>query len=245
MSLHRRSLPWLRVVAPRSYLRGLLLVQPDVLEAPAVEHAVDHDFQPLQSRLPACRKTQVIDDRARLILLQPAIDLPDQALALLLVGFHRLLLEQLLQLGVAVAGVIALRATREIFIELGVRIIGADPGQIEAELVILAVDLGVPAGCVDGFELAVDKDLLQLIDQNDRRVAENRDIARRYLDGEPPVGAVAELLQDLASLGAVLFDIGTIARQAAEDFRRKPPHSFGRRLHRPAYAAGALRQDVN
>src|SRR5712671_1620462 len=225
MSLHRRSLPWLRVVASRSYLRGLLLVQPDVLEAPAVEHAVDHDFQPLQSRLPACRKTQVIDDRARLILLQPAIDLPDQALALLLVGFHRLLLEQLLQLGVAVAGVIALRATREIFIELGVRIIGADPGQIEAELVILAVDLGVPAGCVDGFELAVDKDLLQLIDQNDRRVAENRDIARRYLDGEPPVG--------------------TVAGQAAEDFRRKPPHSFGRRLHRPAYAAGALRQDVN
>src|SRR5439155_26125104 len=78
---------------------ALLLVEPDILEAPPVEHAVDHDLQTLEARLPARRKAQVIDDRARLVLLQPAVDLPYQALALLLVGFGRLLVEHLLQLG--------------------------------------------------------------------------------------------------------------------------------------------------
>src|SRR5258708_21692610 len=91
---------------PTADATGLLLVQPDVFEAPAVEYAVDHDLQTLEPRLPAGRKAQVIDDRSRLIFLQPAIDLPHQPLAFLLVGLDRLLLKQLLQFRVAVAGVV-------------------------------------------------------------------------------------------------------------------------------------------
>src|SRR5262249_18144509 len=53
-------------------------------------------LRPFDPRLPAGGKPEVIHDRPRLILLQSPVDLPDQPFALLLVGLHRLLLEQLL-----------------------------------------------------------------------------------------------------------------------------------------------------
>ena len=37
-----------------------------------------------------------------------------------------------------------------------VRVVDADPGQIETDVVILAVYLGKPIGGLDGVELAVD-----------------------------------------------------------------------------------------
>jgi hypothetical protein len=45
-----------------------------------------------------------------------------------------------------------------------------------------------PPRGLDGFELSVDIDLLQLIDQDRRRVANDREVARRDFDREPLVG---------------------------------------------------------
>src|SRR5215472_14466614 len=109
-----------------------LLVEPDVFETPAVEDAVDHHPQVLDARLPAGREPEVIDDRPRLVLLQSLVDLPHQALALILVGLHRLLLEQLLELGITVPSVITLRAARVILIELRIGVVDADAGEIES-----------------------------------------------------------------------------------------------------------------
>src|SRR5436305_465926 len=67
-----------------------LPVEPDVFEAPAVVDAVDHDRQPLDRRLPAGALDIVEDDRPGAVLLQSPVDLPDQFLALVLVGQRRL-----------------------------------------------------------------------------------------------------------------------------------------------------------
>src|SRR5579884_434047 len=87
-----------------------LSVEPDILEAPAVVDAVDHDRQPLDLRLHAGGADVVEDDRPRAVLLQLLVDLPNQALPLLRVGDHRLLVEFLVQFLVAIAAVIARRA---------------------------------------------------------------------------------------------------------------------------------------
>src|SRR3954454_19337721 len=87
-----------------------LSIEPPIFHAPAIVLAVDHDRHALELRLPASGGAEVVDDRPRAVFLQFLVDVPDQTLALLLVGFRRLLLEQLLELAVAVAGVVALRA---------------------------------------------------------------------------------------------------------------------------------------
>ena len=93
------------------------MVEPDVFEAPAVVDAVDHHRQPLHLRLPAGREAFVSYDRARPLLLQFLVDLPYQRLALLLVAFRRLLVEQLLDLPVAVSGPVALGAAGIVLVE--------------------------------------------------------------------------------------------------------------------------------
>src|SRR5690606_39591951 len=86
-----------------------LLFEPDVLVAEAVIGAVRHRGQVLDPRVEAGRRTGVEDDRTRRIFLQLLVDLPNQLLALLDVGFGRLLVEQLLQLRIAIVRVVALR----------------------------------------------------------------------------------------------------------------------------------------
>src|SRR5215469_3948806 len=90
--------------------RYCLFVQPEILEAPAIVLAVDHDRQPFDLGLPAAGGAEVVDDRPCAVLLQFLVDFPDEVAALLLAGFHRLLRELFFELGVAVAGVVALRA---------------------------------------------------------------------------------------------------------------------------------------
>src|SRR5215472_467023 len=87
-----------------------LSVEPDVLPTIAVEDAVDHQCQPLHRRLPARSAAAVEDDRSGAVLRQLAFDLPHQLLALLLVCLDRLLLDQLVDRGVAVIVPIELRA---------------------------------------------------------------------------------------------------------------------------------------
>src|SRR6516165_506882 len=67
---------------------GRLLVEPGFVEAPAVEDAVDHHRDPVHPRVTAGAETIVVDDRPGGVLLQSAVDLPDQLLALLLVRLH-------------------------------------------------------------------------------------------------------------------------------------------------------------
>src|SRR6266852_2522151 len=81
-----------------------LLVEPDVFHSPSVENAADHHRQPLYPRLPAGRLAVVGDDRPGSVLLQFLVDLPHQLLAFFLVGLHRLPVEPLLELTVAVSG---------------------------------------------------------------------------------------------------------------------------------------------
>src|SRR5579885_2443239 len=95
---------------PRRAATGLLLfVEPDVLEAPAVVGAVDHDVQPLDLRPPAGRLAQVELDRPHHRLLQSAVDLPDEPFALFLIAFHRLLVDHFLDFLIAVMRIVAVR----------------------------------------------------------------------------------------------------------------------------------------
>src|SRR5437764_1894858 len=86
VSLPRRQLPLSRPSRDDS-----LFVEPHVFEAPAIVLAVGHYRQPLDLGLPAGRGAQVIDDRARQILLQFIIGVPREPFALARIGFHRLL----------------------------------------------------------------------------------------------------------------------------------------------------------
>src|ERR1700736_4598271 len=147
-----------------------LSVEPDVLEAPAVIDAIDHRRQPLHLRLPAGRGDAVKDDRPSAILLQLTVDLPHEFLAFFLIGFGRLSVELFVELRIAVSAVIAVRAARVGFVELLVGIVGPAAGAVERDAIILPGHLGMPVGGLDDIELSVDIDLLQLIDQNDRRV---------------------------------------------------------------------------
>ena len=83
------------------------------------------------------------DDRPGAVFLQLAVDFPDDLLALLLIGLGRLPVDQRVDLPIAVAGVVALRAADVVLVELLVRIVDAAAGQIEADQIILAGDPAV------------------------------------------------------------------------------------------------------
>jgi hypothetical protein len=115
------------------------------------------------------------------------------------------------ELWIAIAGVVALRTAGVMLEEISVGIIDAAARQVGADHVVLAGDLRKPIRRLDGVELAVDVDLLHLVDQDDGRVALLRNIAGCDLDREPVVRAVAVFLHQHARLGAVGRDIGPIA----------------------------------
>ena len=63
-----------------------LVVEPDVLHAPPIVLAVDHDGQPFDLRLHAGGGTSVVDNRTRAVLLQLLVDVSDQTPTLFAVG---------------------------------------------------------------------------------------------------------------------------------------------------------------
>src|SRR6266513_447933 len=65
-----------------------------------------------------------------------------------------------------------------------------------------------------------------MVDQNHRRVAGRLDVADCDLETQSLVRAVAELLHEAARLGAVLRDVGPIARQALEHLRGHTPDAL-------------------
>src|SRR6516162_10435019 len=97
-----------------SCLSSSLLVEPGVLKAPAIVIAVDHHRVPLELGLPAGRRARIEDDRTCGVFGQSAFDLPHQLLALVAFGLHRLLVDQPVDLGIAITGVIALGTADEI-----------------------------------------------------------------------------------------------------------------------------------
>ena len=66
-------------------------------------------------------------------------------------------------------------------------------------------------GRVDGFELTVDINFFQLVDEDHRRIPIGRDIARRHLYLEPVIRSVTELLHNLAGISAVFPHVGVIS----------------------------------
>ena len=65
-------------------------------------------------------------------------------------------IEQLFELGIAIAGVVARRAAAVILVELLVGVVDTAAGEIGADRVVLARDLGKPARGLDDLEFAVD-----------------------------------------------------------------------------------------
>src|SRR6516225_2181697 len=115
-----------------------LFVEPDVFEAPAVVDAVAHDSQPPDPGLPTGCPARVGDDRPDRVLLQFPVDLPDQLLALLLVGLDRLPVEPPLHLAIAVSEIITFGTAGVVLVEQLVRIVDRSQREDEADLVVLA-----------------------------------------------------------------------------------------------------------
>src|SRR5437868_5651371 len=65
-----------------------LLIEPNILHAPPVKKAVDHNRQSLELGLPAGREAIVKKDRPRAVLLQFLVDVPNDMPTLLLICFR-------------------------------------------------------------------------------------------------------------------------------------------------------------
>src|SRR5215469_9485330 len=168
-----------------------LIVEPDVLEARAAIEAVDHLGHALDPRLPAGRLTGIEDYRADIVLGEPPFDFPHHLPAFLPVRLHRLPIDQLVELPIAIAAIITVGAAHVILVELLIGVVEAVLADHHADAEVPAHDLGVPLRGIDSFELAVDIDLLQLVDQDHCRIPGWNNIADRHLDREPLVGAIA------------------------------------------------------
>src|SRR3954464_14110829 len=91
-------------------------IQPDILHPPPVVYAVGIDRQTLHRRIPAHASAVELDERLRVILQQAPLYLPDDLAPPILVAFHRLLVNQDLDLFVAVGIVIAEAVATEILV---------------------------------------------------------------------------------------------------------------------------------
>jgi hypothetical protein len=137
----------------------------------------------------------------------------NQLLPFAAIGLPRLPVDQLVDRIVTISSVIAQRAAFVILVKLRIRIVDLGFGDVEPNFEILAHQSRIPLRGVHGLELAVDVDLLQLVNQDQRRIAPGRNVARRDSDGKPVTEAIAEFLHDLPRFGAPLRDIGAVARQ--------------------------------
>src|SRR5438874_3464108 len=223
----------------------LTALEPDILHTPAVKQAVGHNCQSLELRLPARREAIMEQDGSSSILLQPLVDFPNKMPALVLIRLHRLSVEQLVDLGIAIRGIVTVRAAGVILVELRVGVVHARTRQIQSDFVILAVDLWKPVGRFNGLKFPININFLELIDQYDGRIAERRGVADGHLDGEALLQSVAGLLHDVAGFRAVLSDVGIIAGQCLQNFGRQTPDTLWRRLHRAADIALALRKNID
>ncbi len=154
---------------------GLTLsIEPDVFHAPAVVDAVRRNRQPLDIGVAAIAGRRVEDHRPSAIIDHLLLDLPDQLLALLLIAFHRLLIDELIELGVAITAVVPLGATDIVLVEGLIRVIHPIADKAQRDREVPPAEPRKPLRRVDRLQLGVDIHLLQLVDQNDGGIAERR-----------------------------------------------------------------------
>src|SRR6516162_3365530 len=135
-----------------------LFVEPDVFPARSAEDAVDHHDLSLDVGPHTDAAVGVEDDRPRVLLGQFALNLPQYLLAARRVAFRRLLLDQLVDIVVAIAVPVQAGAAAIEQIEGRIRIRAARL-QIEADRVFLTHDLRVVTGGVDRLELGFNVNL--------------------------------------------------------------------------------------
>ena len=58
-------------------------------------------------------------------------------------------------------------------------------GRMQPDPVVFADDLGVSVGGLDQIELAIDMDLFELVEPDNREIVEHRDVSRRHLETVP------------------------------------------------------------
>src|SRR5262249_36669916 len=102
-----------------------LALEPDVLKTRAVVDAVANKRQALAPFLQADRRARVEEHGSYAVIGQLPLDLPHQLAARLDIGFHRLAVDQLVEIRVAVAAVIAFGRAGKAFVESLVRIVEA------------------------------------------------------------------------------------------------------------------------
>src|SRR5262249_3606234 len=117
--------------------------------------------------------------------------------------------------------------------------------QVERDREILPVDLREIGSRIDGIELTVDIDLLQLVDQQHRRIAVDWQVARGQLDPQAIVRTVAEFRHYLRALGSPLRDVSVIPRHLPQHLQGHAREATGWRLEDAANLALALAQDLD
>src|SRR6516225_10030387 len=136
--LHAPWCPWCAYCCSLS----ISVVEPEVFKAPGIVDTIRHRHQPFDLRPRAIGVLQIEQDRAGVVLGQLALDLPHQPLALLNIGFGRLPSDQVVDLGVAIAGVVALRAAHVVFVQYRIGIVDLGFRNVESDAVVLAVSIG-------------------------------------------------------------------------------------------------------
>src|ERR1051326_182237 len=218
------------VVTPQcSAANTCLFVEPNVFHTPAIEEAVGHLREPFDIWLPAGRALGIKEDRPGAIFSQLSLDLPEHLLALRWITLARLPFDQLVNFGIAIAVPIDAGPAAIKYIQDRVGI-GPAGLQIERHGEVLPQDPWIILWRVHDFELALNINVLKLVDQQHRRVAERGYVPGGHLDLKRIRSVVAKRLHDLAAFRTVLVDIEPIAGQFVHLFRRHAPQSAGRRL---------------
>src|ERR1700730_5246481 len=106
-----------------SWAGSILLVAPDVFHAPAVVDAVGHQRQVFDPGPPAGGAGRIEKHRAHARLREDTLDLPHQLLALFRVDLNRLLIHQLVELGIAISTVVSQGAAHVILVKHLIRIV--------------------------------------------------------------------------------------------------------------------------
>src|SRR5207237_574954 len=99
----------------------------------AVVDAVDHRRQPFDIGLRAGAAARVENDRPGSLLGQPSFDLPYQLLAFCRIGLGGLPVDQLVDLRIAIAGVVPYRPAHEVLVELLVGVVDTALGAIDRD----------------------------------------------------------------------------------------------------------------
>src|SRR5215470_8552355 len=210
---------------PRRFGCAKLLLPPYVLHATEVEDVVvrDHVLHVRPHREVVEALIQGGPGRVQLELL---LHRHHEGEPLRGIQLHRLLVDQLHHLLVAVEAVVARRTAGEILVEVGVRIVHPEAGEVGADLVVAAGGHGMPLRRLDLLQGRLDAHLLQLVDHEGRHVHVDGDGARDHLHAKRLARPVACLGEELPRL---VLHVGglTVSGEGGEVAIEHAPHAVG------------------